>query len=248
MKLGIIGVGHLAVSILHGLMRAGHAPEEILLSPRGHGPQMARDHGFAQADSNAQIVHECDIILVAVRPDDAPGAVIGLPWRAGQIMLSACAGVPLAAYDVGAATPMRIMPITAAKLGASPTLAYPDLPEARPLLEAIGTVIPLRSEAEFEAATVSAAMYGWAQALIRTGADWTATQGMDAGEARQLVARTFTAAGRMIAEEGAPMDDILASLCTPGGITRAGLDHLEATGVPSAWEGACDLVLRRLQG
>ncbi len=248
MKLGIIGVGHLAVSILQGLMRAGHAPSDILLSPRGHGPQMARVHGFGQADSNAQIVRESDIILVAVRPDDAPSAVVDLPWRAGQIMLSACAGVPLAAYNIGAATPMRIMPITAAKLCASPTLAYPDLPTARPLLEAIGTVIPLRSEAEFEAATVSAAMYGWAQALIRTGADWTAAQGMDAAEARQLVARTFTAAGRMIAEEDAVMEDILASLCTPGGITRAGLDHLEATGVPSAWEGACNLVLRRLQG
>ncbi|WP_255012294.1 pyrroline-5-carboxylate reductase [Roseovarius sp. M141] len=248
MKLGIIGVGHLSVSILRGLLRAGHAPESILLSPRGHGADMARDHGFALAKDNAQIVGACDIVLLAVRPGDAPGAVRGLPWRAGQTMLSACAGVPLAALDIGAATPVRIMPITAASLGASPTLAYPDAGPARTLLEAIGTVIILRSEAEFEAATVSAAMYGWAQALIRSGADWTAAHGMDATQARQLVASTFTAAGRMIAEEDAPMDDILATLCTPGGITRAGLDHLEAKGAPAAWNGACDLVLRKLQG
>ena len=247
MKLGIIGVGHLAVSILHGLLRTGCVPGEIMLSPRGEGPQMARDYGFALAEGNAQIVQDCDAILVAVRPADAALAVRGLPWRAGQIMLSACAGVPLADFDTGGARKMRIMPITAAKLGASPTLVYPDLPEARPLLEAIGAPVPLRSEAEFEAATVSAAMYGWAQALIRTGADWTAAQGVDESEARQLVARTFTAAGRMIAEEDAPMDAILASLCTPGGITRAGLDHLEAQGAPAAWQGACDLVLARLK-
>ncbi len=248
MKLGIIGVGHLAVSILQGLLRAGHAPGGIMLSPRGKGPQMAHDHGFALAEGNVQIVQDCDAILVAVRPHNATEAVRSLPWRGGQIMLSACAGVSLADFDVGEARKMRIMPITAAKLGASPTLVYPDLPEARPLLEAIGAPVPLRSEAEFEAATVSAAMYGWAQALIRTGADWTAAQGMDADQARQLVARTFTAAGRMIAQEDAPMDDILASLCTPGGITRAGLDHLEAQGAPAAWEGACDLVLARLKG
>lgn len=248
MKLGIIGVGHLSASILRGLLRAGHAPDSILLSPRGHGRDMARDHGFALAKDNAHILQACDVILLAVRPGDAPGAVRHLPWRAGQMMLSACAGVPLAAFEIGAATPVRIMPITAASIGASPTLAYPDVGPARPLLEAIGTVITLRSEAEFEAATVSAAMYGWAQALIRNGADWTAAQGMDAAQARQLVARTFTAAGRMIAENDAPMDDILASLCTPGGITSAGLDHLEAEGVPAAWNGACDLVLRKLQG
>lgn len=248
MKLGIIGVGHLAVSILEGLMRAGHLPGDIVLSPRGHGRQMAHDHGFALATDNAQIVRDCDAILVAVRPDQAASAVRGLPWREGQIMLSACAGVALSELDVGGATPVRIMPITAAKLRASPTLVYPDLPAAHPLLEAIGTPVPLRSEAEFDAATVSAAMYGWAQALIRTGADWTAAQGMEPAEARQLVARTFTAAGRIIAEEDAPMADIIASLCTPGGITRAGLDHLMAEGAPEAWQGACDLVLARLRG
>ncbi|MFX0545739.1 pyrroline-5-carboxylate reductase dimerization domain-containing protein [Roseovarius sp. S1116L3] len=248
MKLGVIGVGHLAVSMLDGLLRAGHAPAGIMLSPRGRGPDLAQKQGFALAEGNAQIVAECDLVLLAVRPDDAREAISGLYWRAGQTLLSACAGVTLGALDAGPADVMRIMPITASRLGASPTLAYPDLPAARPLLDAIGSIIALRSEDEFEAATVSAAMYGWAQALIRTGADWTAAQGMDPVNARQLVARTFTAAGRMIAEEDAPMDQILASLCTPGGITRQGLDHLEEKGVPEAWEGACDAILARLRG
>ncbi len=248
MKLGVIGVGHLAVAMLHGLLRAGHAPRSIMLSPRGQGRHLAQTRDFALAQDNAQIVAECDLVLLAVRPDDAPGAVRGLPWRSGQVLLSACAGVPIAALEAGPAQVMRIMPITASKLGASPTLAFPDLPEARALLDAIGTTIALRSEDEFEAATVSAAMYGWAQALIRTGANWTAAHGIDADDARQLVARTFTAAGRMIAEEDAPMDEILDSLCTPGGITRQGIDHLEDKAVPEAWEGACDAILARLRG
>ncbi|MFD0858515.1 pyrroline-5-carboxylate reductase family protein [Roseovarius aquimarinus] len=248
MKLGVIGVGHLAVSMLDGIVRAGHAPSGILLSPRGRGLDLAQERGFALAADNAQIVADCDLVLLAVRPNDAPDAVRGLGWREGQILLSACAGVPIAALGAAPARIMRIMPITASKLGASPTLAYPDLPEARSLLEAIGSTIALGSEDAFEAATVSAAMYGWAQALIRTGADWTAAQGIDAADARQLVARTFTAAGRMIAEEDAPMGDILGQLCTPGGLTRQGLDHLEAEGVPEAWEGACDAILARLRG
>ncbi|MEI4261624.1 pyrroline-5-carboxylate reductase family protein [Roseovarius sp. D0-M9] len=248
MKLGVIGVGHLAVSMLDGVLRAGHAPETILLSPRGRGLDLAQTRGFALAKDNAQIVADCDLVLLAVRPDEAAGVVRGLEWRAGQTLLSACAGVPLAALDAGPADVMRIMPITASKLGASPTLAYPDLAAARPLLDAIGTTIALQTEDQFEAATLSAVMYGLAQALIRTGAEWTARQGMDPSDARQLVARSFTAAGRMIAEENAPMDDILASLCTPGGLTRAGLDHLEAEGVPEAWEGACDAILARLRG
>ena len=247
MKFGIIGVGHLAVSLLDGLDRAGFAPAAITLSPRGMGPDLAQQRGYTLARDNGQIARDCDLVLLAVRPDEAAGAVRGLLWRKGQIVLNACAGVPLDSLEVGPAQKMRIMPITAAKLGASPTLVYPDLPAARPLLDAIGAPVPLRSEAEFEAATASAAMYGWAQALIRTGANWTAAQGMDAADARQLVARSFAAAGRMIAEEEGSMDEILTRLCTPGGITRAGLDHLEDANMPAAWEGACDLVLARLK-
>ncbi|MDR9394291.1 MAG: pyrroline-5-carboxylate reductase dimerization domain-containing protein [Roseovarius sp.] len=250
MRLGVIGVGHLAGAILKGLIRAGHAPEDILLSPRGQGPALARRDGFSLAADNAALVQACDTVLLAVRPADAAGALAGLPWRDGQIVLSACAGVSLAQV-AGPASPaevVRIMPITAAELGASPTLIHPYREAVAPLLGGIGSLITLDSEDQFEAATVSAAIYGWAQSLIQHGAHWSADAGMDDDAARQLVARTFVAAGRMVAEQEAPMPEILAGLCTPGGITEAGLRHLDGEGVPEAWRGACDVVLNKLRG
>ena len=248
-RLGIIGVGHLAASIVRGLVRAGWVPEEILLSPRGQARELAGQYGFAVADSNADLVRRCDLVLLAVRPADALNAIADLSWRDGQVLMSACAGVPMALLSAaaGRAQVSRIMPITASQLGASPTLAYPVRPEIEPFLRAIGSVIPLASEDQFEAATVSAALYGWAQALIRHAAEWSTGHGMDEGAARQLVAQTFVASGRMIAETEAPMADILDSLCTPGGITEAGLNHLDREGVPDAWRGACDLVLEKLK-
>lgn len=250
MRLGIIGVGHLAVSVLRGLLRAGWAPGDILLSPRGHGVEMADRHGFALATDTADVVQRCDLVLLAVRPKDSAGAVTALPWRDGHVLMSACAGVAIADLAEAAAPAkiVRIMPITASELGASPTVVYPPVPEVVPVLDALGAALPLASEDQFEAATVSAALYGWVQALIREGADWSTDHGLDDATARQLVARTFVAAGRMIAEQDAPMADLLDSLCTPGGITQAGLQHLEQQQVPHAWRGACDLVLDRLTG
>ncbi len=249
MKLGVIGVGHLARSVLKGLLQAGFAPGDIHLSPRGHGPDLAARHGYRLADDNAAVVSACDAVLLAVRPKDASDAVRGLPWRAGQVLMSACAGVKIEQLSDSAApaTVVRIMPITASELGASPTIVFPMQPEILPFLDAIGSHIALQSEDQFEAATVSAAVYGWAQALIQTGAEWGERNGLAPDISRQLTARTFVAAGRMQAEQDAPMGDILASLCTPGGITEAGLRHLEQQGVTGAWEDAYDLNLRRLQ-
>ena len=249
MRLGIIGVGHLAAAILGGLRRAGWAADGVMLSPRGQGPDLAARHGFALAADNAALVRACDLVLLAVRPGDAAGAVAGLPWREGQVLMTACAGVPTwrLAPQAGPARVVRIMPITASELGASPTLVYPMVPQVAAFLEAIGSTIALEAEEQFDAATVSAAIYGWAQALIRGGADWTEAQGLDAATARQLVARTFVAAGRLVAEKDTPMEDLLTSIATPGGITEAGLIHLREAGVPEAWDGACEVVMRKLR-
>ncbi|MEB8386007.1 NAD(P)-binding domain-containing protein [Rhodobacteraceae bacterium KMM 6894] len=248
MRLGIIGVGHLAASILTGLTRAGWDPRDICLSPRGHASNLARRDGYTLARDNADLVARCDLVLLAVRPKDAVSSVTGLAWREGQVLLSACAGVSRTALAPAApARVVRIMPITASELGASPTLIYPATDAARPFLEALGTAIDLTSEDQFNAATVSAAIYGWAQQLIIAGAEWSTEQGMDPATARQLAAQTFTAAGRMQAEQDAPMRDILNSLCTPGGITQAGLDHLNTKGVTDSWRSTCDMVLNRLR-
>ena len=250
MKLGIIGVGHLAGSILKGLLRAGVEPSEICLSPRGHGPELAQTHGFELASGNEELVQNNDLILLSVRPADAVTAATGLPWRDGQVVMSACAGVGIdqLAGLVAPAKVVRIMPITASELGASPTVVYPARPEVSDFLDAIGQAIPLSGEDQFEAATVSAAIYGWAQELIRVGVEWSANQGLDPAAARQLVAQIFVASGRMQSEIDGPMSEILDALLTPNGITEAGLDHLTQKHFQTAWVEACDVVIDRLRG
>ena len=248
MRVAFLGVGHLAGAMIEGILREGRPPFAIGLSPRGLGPELARRHGLDLAADNAGLVAGADLVVLAVRPRDAVGAVSGLPWRADHLLVSACAGVPITSLAVAArrARVMRIMPLTAAAIGASPTVVFPDLAEARPLLSRLGSVIPLSGEADFETATVSAAIYGWAQSLIGIGCAWSADRGLAPGTARRLAAETFVAAGRMIAERDEGLDDLLASLVTPGGITERGLEVLEDAGVADGWRAACDAVLAKL--
>lgn len=248
MRLGIIGVGHLASAIVARLLETGWPAENLVLSPRGKSAELAKQHALTIAPDTAALVKACDAVLLAVRPADAVAAVRGLPWRDGQSLVSACAGVRIEALQQAAAPARiaRIMPLTAATLGASPTTIYPDVAAIRPLLERLGSVLPLRSEAEFEAATTTAAVYGWAQELVRLTTDWLMAQGLEAATARQLTARTFTAAGRLTAEAPESLEALMHGLVTPGGITELGLKTLAAHGVPEAWQHACAAVLARL--
>lgn len=248
MIIGIIGVGHLAASILSGLFRSGVDPATVILSPRGQAFRLSERWGVAIAADNEDLVSRSDIVLLAVRPADAPGAVAGLPWRAGQTLVSFCAGVSLPRLIVAPANAVRAMPLTAAAINASPTTCFPASPDAVALLEKLGPVISLRSEDEFEVATVNAAIYGWAQDLIRQSADWATGEGGDATAMRRLAAFTFIAAGRLIAESERPMDELISELATPGGITELGLNVLAREGQPQAWNAACGAVLDQLTG
>lgn len=250
MRIGVIGVGHLAATLLEGWRRAGLGADSVLLSPRGRARELAAAQGYAVAGDNADLVRRADVVLLAVRPADVQTALAGLPWRAGQVLLSACAGVPIPVLEAAApgAQVCRIMPLTAAGIGASPIPCLPMLDSLRPLLECLGPVIPLAHEADFEAATVSAAVYGWALSLIGTSIGWAVANGLPPETARQLTGATFAAAGRMACEPGADMAAMLSELVTPGGITERGLQVLEAGQVAQSWRAASDAVLEKLTG
>lgn len=250
MRVGFLGVGHLAEAMIEGLTRAPGPAPDLVLSPRGRAARLAERLGLRLASDNAALVAEADMVILATRPADAVAAVASLPWRAGHILVSACAGVTIASLEreAGPAAVMRIMPLTAAALGASPTAAFPLLPAVAPLLGRLGPVIPLESEAQFDVATVSAAVYGWVQDLIRTSESWSTRRGMAPETARRLAAATFVAAGRMVGEQPDPTEVLMARLVTPGGITERGLEVLAENGVNEAWEEACDAVLAKLNG
>ena len=247
---GFIGVGHLAEALITGLLRGAFPPHKLLLSPRGQAAHLGAYHNIAIARDNADVVSRADIVVLCVRPKDAASAVNGLPWASRHVLVSACAGVPIAALKASAspANVCRIMPLTAAALGASPTTLFPDIPEVRDLIARFGSVIALNRESDFEVATVSAAVYGWAQDLIARSADWALQRDLSPEAARQLSALTFVAAGRLIAERPETMHDLLRSVITPGGITERGLNVLAERDVPAAWDAACEAVLHKLTG
>lgn len=247
---GFLGVGHLAGYLLEGFRHAGIPLNAVLLSPRGHKAELMARAGWPMAENNTDLVARSDIVVLSVRPPEAVGAVTGLPWRAGQLLLSVCAGVPIADLSAAArpAAIARAMPISAAAIGASPTTLYPEEARARKLLKAVGPVLALANEEEFETASISGALYGWVHALIGHSAAWSERHGLDPVVARRLSALTFLAAARMVeAQEHVPVAELVERLSTPGGITECGLRVLAANGGYESWGAACDATLAHLR-
>ena len=248
-RVGLIGVGHLASYLVPGLLR-GLEADQVLLSPRNRdkAADLSRRYGVAVARDNQELLARCDLVLLATRPHQAAATVAALSWRAEHTLVSLCAGLPLAALDAGPAALARAMPISCAVIGESPTCLTPDLPQVRALLAPLGPVLVLPDEASFEVASVPSALYGWVHALIGETAQWAARAGLPEATARELIAQTLRGAAGMIqAEPERPIDDMIATLATPGGITELGLTQLRAADAFAPWQDACDAVLAKLR-
>jgi pyrroline-5-carboxylate reductase len=251
LKIGIIGTGHLAANMVEGWMRDPENRPTITLSPRNAriSAEIAARHGAQVADDNQAVLDVSDIVVLACRPAQSGAALDGLSWRAGQHLVSVCAGVPIAGLPAPGAAVSRAMPLTASRIGESPTILYPGSDAVRAALAPLGTVIAVADEAAFEIASVDAAVYGWAFALIGAMSDWSAEAGLEPAVARHLTAHVFRAAtGMVLKHPGAPLPEMLEELATPGGITELGLAELSDRDALDAWKAAADKVLERLRG
>ena len=251
-RVGLIGVGHLAGYLVEGLRRA--SPDiEIILSPRNveRSAKLAARFGATVAADNQAVADAADLILLTTRPGDAVAACVDVAFRPGQTVVSAAAGLPLEALRpaVAPATLVRAMPISCAAINASPTLLYPDDPQAHALFALLGQVHVLPDESRFTPASAIAAFYGWVYALLDETVAWTAQAGVPPQTARNLVLETVRGAAAMaLAQPDQDLAGMLDALATPGGITEHGLKVLHRRGGLAAWTEALEAVLTRMGG
>ncbi|HEY5597609.1 MAG TPA: NAD(P)-binding domain-containing protein [Kiloniellales bacterium] len=245
--LGFIGTGHLAAFLVEGLRRAG-ADYAITVSPRNRAmaEELRSRFGVAIAPDNQAVVDGCDVIVASVLPRQAGAVLTPLKFRRDQTVLSVMAGVGILAvreHASPATVAVAMMPGHANAFCVGPSALYPDVPAARALLRHLGPVHVYGDEAIFTAASVFGAFSGMSLLLMKQAIDWFTAKGLDATDARTLVAEVIGGNAAVLRDSALGLDEIVAGVATPGGITEQGW---RVAGQGRHWPAALDAVLRRL--
>jgi pyrroline-5-carboxylate reductase len=200
-------------------------------------------------------VSTSDIVVLAVRPPEVRAALasVGEELRK-RPLVSLAAGVSLT--DLQAALPDgarvgRVMPNVAAAVGAGVFLVVEgslgqSLRHVRTLFSDIGAVVEI-SEADFDAATaLSGCGPGFVALFMEALEGAGVAAGLEPAVARALTIGAFAGAAELVRSGRAPAD-VRAAICSPGGMTAAGIDSLEQSGVHAAIAAAVDAAVRRAQ-
>ena len=252
-QLGILGVGAIAEAIVTGLCEGAHEPISICLSPRSAeraSRLAARYSSVHVADSNQTVVERSDVVLLSVRPQDAPDALSGLAFRRGQIVISVMAGVSIDALRplvASAEDLVRAIPLPAVARRRGLTAIHPPHELARALFDPLGGVMVVADERALDALSTSTATIAAHLAYLGTISRWLAGRGIPQADATRYVAAVFGALSETLLDTRPNFAALADEFATAGGINEQFLTALRRAGTFDAVDGALDEVAQRLE-
>jgi len=235
-KIGFIGGGNMASSLVSGLIASGHAAADIWVSDVNEAALavLAVNLGVNTTTHNADVVVAADVVVLAVKPQALKEVACGIAEVVRQqqvLVVSIAAGISqrgLAAW-LGADVPIvRCMPNTPALVLTGATALHAnsyvsdqqrDLAES--LMRAVGISLWVAEESELDAVTaVSGSGPAYFFLLMEAMEAAAVELGLGAETARLLVQQTALGAAKIALESSESPAQLRRRVTSPGGTTE----------------------------
>jgi pyrroline-5-carboxylate reductase len=262
MVIGVIGTGNMGSALVRGWLRAARPGTTLVVWDKIAGlvDGLLGPDGISAAASLDDLVAKACVILVVVKPKDAPevlGAMAGR-LRQEQIVVSSMAGVTLAKIRglLGPGpTVLRIMPNLGVELGvgAVAVAAEPDtggrgIPQILDLFEPLGLARAVPEQMIDAVTAVSGSGPAFLALAIEGLEDGAVAAGTSRPLARSLVRQVALGVGRLLPLYSGSASGLKGHLAANGGLDEAGVAGLERRGTRSAFAAAVGAAVNKSRG
>lgn len=246
-KIGIIGCGNMGGAILYGALESGVLARENVYVYDINPAMMdkAKGWGVNLAEDDEDVCTKSDIILLAVKPQNAAEALAQCKKALdGKAMMSIVAGVTVERLrNMIDGTPriLRLLPNTPAMVfeGAFAICSDNDFTEeeleiAKAIYGAIGIIEMIPEHLIDAACALNGGGPAFVAMFIEAMADGGVKQGLPRSTAYRLAAQTCLGTAKMILEQGIHPGALKDMVTSPGGTTIEGCEALERGGMRGA--------------
>ena len=251
--MGFIGAGQMAEAIARGVLAAELFPAAALAASDVSEPRrrLFGELGIRAAERNLEIVPECDVLLVAVKPQNLDEVLrqVGPRLRKDQLVITVCAGCATTLFEAAANEPARVvrampnlpvrvrMGATALCSGRYATQA--DLELAHAIFSAVGHVVVVEEPLMDAVTALSGSGPAYFDFLIEALVEAGRREGIPEAIARALVVQTAHGAAEMIIADDLPPGELRRRVTSKAGTTEAAFRRL---GERDALEAIADAV------
>jgi len=240
-KIGFIGAGNMARALVGGLVNSGVPAQHLYCADHNvsQAELLSHDTGIHVADTNQQLLDQCDVVVLAVKPQAMRDMISAL--QLGEhppLFLSIAAGLRTHALSqwFGRDIPLvRAMPNTPAlvRAGATGLFANPHVTSAQretaeTIMRAVGITLWLDDEDLLDAVTaVSGSGPAYFFYLMEAMEQAGQQLGLTADAARLLTVQTAFGAAKLALEVEEAPSLLRERVTSPGGTTEQAINHLD---------------------
>jgi pyrroline-5-carboxylate reductase len=245
-KIGFIGGGNMAFSLISGLIASGHSPQQIWVSDINPDTlkSLASNLNVNTANSNDAVINEVDVVVLAVKPQVLSSVakstaaliqkrkplVVSIAAGISQRSMSQWLGVDTAIVRCMPNTPALVLTgATALHANAKVTAEQRDLAEN--IMRSVGIALWVEDENEIDAVTAVSGSGPAYYFLLMEAMEKAAVElGLSEATARLLVQQTALGAAKIALESSESPELLRKRVTSPGGTTQQAIKTFEQGG------------------
>ncbi|MFC3041024.1 pyrroline-5-carboxylate reductase [Virgibacillus xinjiangensis] len=243
-KIGFIGAGSMAESVISGIVNAEILPSEHIMATNKSNQErldkLESDYRIRTVNDTKQMVAESDIIILATKPHDVEATIDSIKEviKDGHMLISVSAGIPtdyisslIGNQDIPI---IRAMPNTSAAVRQSATAIaagkYADeahVKETENLFNTIGSTTIVKEEDMHTVTGVSGSGPAYFYYMVEAMEKAAVESGLAEETARELITQTVVGVGAMLQYSEEPASELRKKIMSPNGTTQAGIEALQ---------------------
>ena len=253
MKLGFIGTGKIASSVISGICTSKIYFTKIIISPRNKFISKELKKRFKKvtiAKDNQEVVSSCDWIFLSVTPSVGEKIIKNLKFKPNQKIISFISTISLPhlkkLIKVNAKI-VRAIPLPPISLKKGPVPIYPPNKIIKKFFDKIGTTIEIKNEKSSINFWATSGIMASFYEMLRVMIEWLVKRGVKRNDAQKYITSLFLALSEdAVKNSKMNLKYLVKDSQTPKGLNEQGVRELSKAGFYKTLEKTLNSIHSRL--
>ena len=253
MKLGFIGTGKIASSVITGICNSKISFKKILISERNKNISKSLNKKFKKISivkNNQDIINSSNWIFLSVTPTVGEKIIKDLKFKSNQIIISFISTITLAqlkrAIKVKAKI-IRAIPLPPISLKKGPVPICPPNKKVKNFFNKIGTTVEIKNEKSSINFWSTSGMMAPFYELLKVMTDWLVKRGVKRSNAQKYITSLFLALSEdAVVNSKKDLKYLVKESQTPKGLNEQGVKELTKAGFYKSLEKTLNNIHKRL--
>ncbi len=253
MKIGFIGTGKIASSVIYGINSSNIKYNKIIISPRNKKIAQKLKKKFNKiviAKNNDEIVKNCQWIFLSITPEVGNTIIKKLKFRPKQIIVSFISTITLLELKKMIkvkADIVRAIPLPPISLKKGPIPICPPNKKVKKFFNNLGSTIEIKNEKLSKNFWSTSGMMASYYEILRVMSDWLVKKGVKRLDAQKYITSLFLALSEdAVINSKKELDYLVKESQTPKGLNKQGLKEMSKKGVYKSVVNTLNSIHKRL--